>query len=333
MTTLYFKGNKIAEEDYYEISEEFKVPFDMAANALNQIKAKGEPLYAQYTGTIREKIKQMAKHISTNPPEDVVEEEIESQTNTINMEETNIVKANPDEIQEVTSSAAIGLIRALADPLHGSFIVNDDGCCEINTENPPEITHAYQVVMNVLKLRELGPVVDDKSAWMLGSIVASLEDYFGEEFSVSQVCEIESQAYNTIAQKVGVYKAFKNKRYNLSYTHHQQVHYTKIDDESKQLILSKAESYDLSSKHVRTLCSIVQKMEDNQTIRNIKSKDQALSLIDAYKENKVKYYYYNDSGFFKKNGLAGEIPEGKLVIDTKNEKAYINGEVIDIQKG
>lgn len=334
MITLYFKGIPLIEEDYYTISEEFQITYDLVAEAVKQIQSKGEPLYAQYMGVARERIRKMAKHISTTQ-EIMQEQEPEEVDNAQDEPETALESIEPaakTELQEVVGNAAVSLIRAMADTNDGSFIISEDGCCVVNPEKPPEISHAYQVVENVLKLRELAPAVDDKSAWMLGSIVASLEEFFGEEFSISQICAIESAAYNTVAQKVGVYKAFKDKRYDLSYSHHQEVHYAKIPDSAKKTILSKAESYELSTKNVRSLCSIVKKMDDDQTIKNIRSKEQAMSLIDAYKDSKTTYYIIKTTGVSKKNGLIGDIPTGDVVIDVKSNKAYIQGQAIDIEK-
>lgn len=334
MITLYFKGIPLIEEDYYTISEEFQITYDIVAEVVKQIQSKGEPLYAQYMGVARERIRKMAKHISTTQ-EIMQEQEPEEVDNAQDEPETALESIEPaakTELQEVVGNAAVSLIRAMADTNDGSFIISEDGCCVVNPEKPPEISHAYQVVENVLKLRELAPAVDDKSAWMLGSIVASLEEFFGEEFSISQICAIESAAYNTVAQKVGVYKAFKDKRYDLSYSHHQEAHYAKIPDSAKKTILSKAESYELSTKNVRSLCSIVKKMDDDQTIKNIRSKEQAMSLIDAYKDSKTTYYIIKTTGVSKKNGLIGDIPAGDVVIDVKSNKAYIQGQAIDIEK-
>jgi hypothetical protein len=335
---LYYKGNLIKEEDIYTLSEENKIPFNVITEVIDQIRKKGEPLYIKYTGVHRDNIRKFAAKVTTTPeinqapPEEMKPEKPTKKKEEAPADELVVDPLPLTEKDEVVDSAAISLIRALADPMNGSFIVKEDGCCEVNPENPPEIIYAYQVVANVLKLQELGPALDNKSAWMMGSIVASLEDFFGEEFSISQVCEVETQAYNTIAQKVGVFKAFKDKRYNLPYSHHQEAHYASIPTESKKLILSKAEKFNLSSKNVRSLCSIVKKMEDDQVIQNITTKDQAKDLIDAYKDNKTTYIIYNEGVFCRKSGMIGEVPEGKMVIDVKQNKAFLSGKEYEITK-
>jgi len=343
---LYWNNSLLTEEDFPLIAQRHKLSYDLVVETIAQICAKGEPLYAQYaTGVTRDRIRAVANEISFSvedefeavpdyspqPSHDPVPHPAPEALPQIASE--TFEPAPRTELQDVVSDAAGKLIEAMADPGHGHFILTPDGCCAVNPESPPELPQAYQVVSNVIKLKELGPAVDDKSSWMLGSIVSSLEDFFGEEFSVSQVCDLETKSYNTIATAVGVFKAFKNKRYNVSFTHHKEVHYAKIPDEAKKTVLSKAETYKLGAKQCRDLCSIVKRMDgDDTVIRNIRSQDQALSLIEAYREAKVPYLVYSEGAWTRQSGLAGEVPVGKVVLDLKNWKAYIDGQSTDIAK-
>jgi hypothetical protein len=315
------------------------------AEVVDQLRAKGSVNLAQWAGTPRERIKEMLLEVfvdndDATPDDETYTPEPDSKPVKAPVSPVETFEPAPvTETQEIVSDAAVALIQAMADTGEGHFTIEPDGCCTVNREHPPELTHAYQVVSKVLKLRELGPVVDSKSAWMLGSVVASLEEYFGEDFSVSQVCEMTEQAENTIYQKVNVYKRFKDKRYNLSYSHHQEAHMSKLFNGDKprnaaaqELVLSKCESYGLNKNQVRDLCSIIKRMEDEQVVRNIRSKDQALDLIDAYKENKVVYYVYDEGAWSEIRGLDGQVPEGKVVLDTKNKQAHIDGQVVDIVK-
>ena len=235
------------------------------------------------------------------------------------------------ERDEIVDHAAHGLMEAFSDS-EGCFIISDDGCCRINPDKPPTIQHSLVVVANVLKLKDLGTVVDDKSSWMLGSIISSLEDFHGENFSVSQVCDSTTKAYNTVVTAVGVFNAFKLKRYKLSFSSHKEAHYAKIPDAHKKLILHKAETYKVGPKSIRALCSIAKTMEDDTTIRNIRSQKQALDLIAAYKEAKVTYIVYEEGEWTRVNGLAGAPPEGKIVLNTKEWTAQVGNQILPIAK-
>jgi transposase len=356
--TVLWKSSIVIDEDFSSIASKFKLSYALVAEVVEQLRQKGSVNLAQWSGQNRDRIKDMLVEVFVDDEEASANESVafsaldddEPYPDAQSLPHSEPVKA-PDspvetfepapatEVQEIVSDAAISLIQAMADTGEGHFIIEPDGCCSINRDNPPELTHAYQVVNNVLRLRELAPAVDDKSAWMLGSVVASLEEYFGEDFSISQVCEMTEQSENTIYQKVNVYKRFKDKRYNLSYSHHQEAHMSKLFNGDKprnaaaqELVLSKCESYGLNKNHVRDLCSIIKRMEDEQVVRNIRSKDQAMALIDSYKESKVVYYVYDEGVWSEIKGLDGQIPSGKVVLDTKNKKAHANGQSADIIK-
>ena len=308
-----------------------------------------------FSGPTRERVKALAAALCADPPEDaqdaprepaevlydvtaddtphVYDHERESgfaevselpTENEFDPEETT-------ERDEIVDHAAHGLMEAFSDS-EGCFIISDDGCCRINPDKPPSIQHSLTVVANVLKLKDLGSVVDDKSSWMLGSIISSLEDFHGENFSVSQVCDSTTKAYNTVVTAVGVFKAFKLKRYNLSFSSHKEAHYAKIPDAHKKLILHKAETYKVGPKSIRALCSIAKTMEDDTTIRNIRSQKQALDLIAAYKEAKVVYVVYDEGEWTRVTGLAGEPPEGKIVLNLKDWTAQAGNQIVQIQK-
>jgi hypothetical protein len=174
--------------------------------------------------------------------------------------------------------------------------------------------------------------MEDKTSWMLGSIIDELENLHGENFEVGQVAETTDKSLNTIWTTVSVYRAFKKKRYKLSFSSHKEAFHQKIPDESKHLILHKAEVFKLGPKPIRHLACIVKTMGDDQVIKNIRSKQQAEDLILAHKSNKVTYLVFDD-GWRRISGTASSIPQGKVVIDLKNWTARANnGEPVEIQK-
>ena len=60
-------------------------------------------------------------------------------------------------------------------------------------------------------------------------------------------------------------------------------------------------------------------------VTNIRSHEQAIALIETYKNTKAVYYAYSDGVWSWVNGLDGQLPDGAVVLDTKNKKAYANG--------
>lgn len=311
--TLFYNNSILSEDDYPELSERFKIPYDLVAEVVAQMEEDGEPRWASYTGTIRERIRQMSEHISDKP------------------QPTDSAPLPLAENDDVVNRAAIALMQAMSSNEAGSFIITDDGICTINPKSPPSLTDSYEVVHKVMKLRELAPKMDDKTSWMLGSIVWELEQFHGEDFEISQVVEQTEKAYNTVWTARKVYEAFRKRRFNLSFTHHKEAFFKKIPEESKALVLHKCELYDLSSKHVRALCSIIKQDGDDSKVKAIRSANQANQLIKDNKKETVLYIVLDNGVLSRVRGTAEAIPTGKLVIDTKNWTARANnGQPVEV---
>jgi len=360
--TIYYNEAPVDQSDYPALAEKFKIPYEVVFRCVEALEKTGDIPVMAFSGPTRERVKALALSLSTESPkvaqdapqepaEALAEPPIEIVYNST-MEDTifeeseaaqavSLIPSRDDdnefdpeettERDEIVEHAAHGLMAAFSDS-DGCFIISDDGCCRINPDKPPTLQHSLVVVANVLKLKDLGTAVDDKSSWMLGSIISSLEEFHGENFSVSQVCDSTTKAYNTVVTAVGVFNAFKLKRYKLSFSSHKEAHYAKIPDSHKKLILHKAETYKVGPKSIRALCSIAKTMEDDTTIRNIRSQKQALDLIAAYKEAKVTYIVYDEGEWTRVNGLAGEPPEGKIVLNTKEWTAQAGNQILPIAK-
>lgn len=360
--TVYYNEAPVDQSDYPAIAQQFKIPYEVVFRCVEALEKTGEVPIMAFSGPTRERVRALAMALGTESPEvtsdapDTISEqpeEIVYDSATETLGESDFAEAftivqrcdktdesfepkDLTESDEVVNHAATGLMSAFSDS-DGCFIVSDDGCCRINPDKPPSLNQSLVVVSNVLKLKDLGNVIDDKSSWMLGSIIASLEDFHGENFSVTQVCDATTKAYNTVATAVGVFRAFPT-RYKLSFSSHKEAHYAKIRKApsenlaSQKLILSKAESHKLGPKLIRALCSIAKTMEDDTVIKNIRSQKQAMDLIEAYREAKVVYIVYNEGEWTRVTGLAGEPPEGKMVIDTKNWTAQTGNQIVQIMK-
>ena len=306
MTTppLFHRGSIVTDSDIHDLSEEYSLPPDVVSEVIAKLRLGKACYNTDYPEPLWENLAEFQIHLSTKPAE-----------------------AKEDD---VVDRAAFGLMGAMAGD--GTFLITEEGICTINPANPPELSHAYQVVANVFKLRDLGDVIDDRSTWMLGSICSELRGFFGESFEPSQVCELTEVSCNTVYTAEKVYEHFKGKRKKLSFSHHKEAFFQKVEDEAKDLVLAKAETYGLGAKQVRALCCIIKAMEDDQVVRNIRSKSQAEDLIEAHKENKVSYLVLNENEWWKINGAASSIPTGRLVIDLKNLTVRKdNGEPVEIQ--
>lgn len=300
---LYFRNQPVTPQTITGLAAEFHLSVDAATQAVAQIRHGAVINYESFPEDLHERLQDLFEAVSTTAGGGGV--------------------LSPED--QLSEHATNGLIAALTADDDGHFTMVD-GICEINPANPPQLEQAYLVLTNVLRLRVLGQKVIDTGSWMMGSLMAALRDHFGAGFDPGQVAAATTRSENTLYQAEKVFRFFKDRRYNLPYSSHQEARFADIPDESKHVVLRKAETYDLDPKKVRTLCSVVKLMGDDQTVRNIRSKEQAEALIDTYREIRVEYFVENDESIWSHiKTTADQIPTGVRVINLKSRTISLNG--------
>ena len=101
-----------------------------------------------------------------------------------------------------------------------------------------------------------------RAKWQRGSFLDSCEATFGEDFSVTQFVELSDKNYNTTITCLNTYKAFRTRRYRLSFTHHKEALYSKFpgleDNERHDLmhrLMEISERFNLTCAEQRKLFS------------------------------------------------------------------------------
>ena len=360
-TIVYYQEAPLDESQYAEIAAKFKIPFEAVYRCVNVFAETGEIPVMAFSGTTRQRVKELSAALSLSPPTEntmslTTPEEVLYSSEEESFEESEAAQAlqvfqesddpeesetneEEEEADEVLNYAASSLMKTFSDP-EGFFIIKDNGICIVNPKNPPSIEQSHVAISHALKLGELGKVIDDKSSYMIGSLVASMEDLHGEAFSISQVCPATEKAYNTIAQAVKTVRTFPNPISGLSYSHHQEMANNKIPKTklrpdpmvTKKLLLNKAKTYKLGAKQLRSLCSVAKRMEDDTVIRNIRSHGQAMDLIIAYRGNKAQFLVYDQGEFVTFTDSVDSVHQGSIVINLKKLTATANGVVAEIKK-
>ena len=360
-TIVYYQEAPLDESQYAEIAAKFKIPFEAVYRCINVFAETGEIPVMAFSGTTRQRVKELSAALSLSPPTEntmslTTPEEVLYSSEEESFEESEAAQAlqvfqesddteesetneEEEEADEVLNYAASSLMKTFSDP-EGFFIIKDNGICIVNPKNPPSIEQSHVAISHALKLGELGKVIDDKSSYMIGSLVASMEDLHGEAFSISQVCPATEKAYNTIAQAVKTVRTFPNPISGLSYSHHQEMANNKIPKTklrpdpmvTKKLLLNKAKTYKLGAKQLRSLCSVAKRMEDDTVIRNIRSHGQAMDLIIAYRGNKAQFLVYDQGEFVTFTDSVDSVHQGSIVINLKKLTATANGVVAEIKK-
>ena len=372
-TEVYYNDAPIDETDYPELATKFKIAYELVFRCVEALRETGEVPIMAFSGTTRERVRALSEVLVTTSP-DELEEPAEVVCDTKDEEkevperptaedvafvkmvyEKNKEVINPsddeepsagEENDELVDHAATALMQSFSDP-KGSFLIDLDGCCSINPANPPTIQESYIAISHILKLKQLGEMVDDKSSWMRGSAIDALEDLHGENFSISQICEDSELNYNTTYQAVHVFKAFRKKdergnmpkRFKVPFSNHQEAFFSKISDDKKvdrafkRLILQKSESHKLGSKSVRALCSIAKTMApDDTVIRNIRSEQQAKDLIAAYRAAKAQFVILSEEGWCTFSDAVDAKHEGKVVLNLKELTATAGNIVSPIKR-
>jgi len=372
-TPVYYNNAPIDESDYPELATKFKISYEIVFRCVEALRNTGEIPVMAFSGANRERVRALSDAlVTTSPKEDappaagqqepsnedtgfvvIIDEENEKEpeqpSNNPHRGSEFVHEEEPAEDEDhdaIVDHAATALMQSFTDP-EGCFLIDLDGCCSINPKNPPTIEDSYTAVSHIMKLKELGTVVEDKSSWMLGSAIDALEDLHGESFSISQICEDSELNYNTTYQAVNVFKAFRKKdergnmpkRFKVPFSNHQEAFFAKISEDKKvdkafkHLILQKSETYTLGSKAVRALCSIAKTMEpDDTVIRNIRSAEQAKDLIAAYKASKSTFIVFSEEGWCMFNDAVDADHEGKVVLNLKELTATAGGVVSPIKK-
>lgn len=192
-------------------------------------------------------------------------------------------------INPITALDSTTAINRVASELSTNF-VHDGEKWVIDELDPPTLEESYKITHEIIKLKDAANYIEDQSCWLLGNIVLSCRDFFGDDFDPSNILEATAKSYNTLITSESVFLAFGDRRVEgLSFTHHKEVHYTKgLTDEQKFLVLNKAKECSLSAKQTRTLASMVKK-EVIDPLLDMSPLD-VLNEMEAYKPDKEPTY-------------------------------------------
>ncbi len=166
------------------------------------------------------------------------------------------VASSERSISEIITRAAAGVL--LRGGLVNHFQYLESGELVVNPENPPSLEQGYEIIRRTLEIKETSQKLDNYSAWTLGMLGDQMERLFGDAFDVSMVLAQTTRAYNTYITSLGVFRAcWATHRANLSYTHHKEAYYAKVEEPQKEFILDTSAALGLTVADQRKLTSYV----------------------------------------------------------------------------
>ena len=319
--TVYLDGIPLEDDEIGAVSEEYAIPYDVVAELLAQYRSGKEINGNAYSGVMKNRVNGFISMLSREAAEGL-EAEAFANLEVVSKVDVAAVLSDPEQIDDKEQDIA-ALMQIVTDPISEHFVIREGGQATLRMDNPPSLEQAYKVIDRIFVARDVTEKIDDYSTWLLGSITSELENHFGNQFDVSQVIEVSDKAYNTIVTAVSVFKEYNGRKFNLSFSHHKEAFYSKIEKADKDLILKKAEEIGLSAKNVRSLASICKKL-GNSVIVDLTSKDQVDDLIAACKDASVDYVTCDENNLWKRTKSMTE-PTAAIVINLKTNVIKING--------
>ena len=181
-------------------------------------------------------------------------------------------------------------ITDLAVELHSNF-VHDGEKWTIDLSNPPSLEESYNITEKILQFKKTASNISDQSNWLIGNVVMTCRDYFGEEFDIIEVGDITGSSYQTLITSESVYLFFGDRRVEgMSFSHHKEVYYTKdLSDSEKFMTLELAKDCDLSTKDTRKLASYV-KNEGSDILVDEYEPIEVINILENYKKDTEPVY-------------------------------------------
>lgn len=172
--------------------------------------------------------------------------------------------------------------------LGNHFVINGPSI-EINQESPPSLQDGYEAVRAFMAMKESSEAIDNQSTWWLGSVIDELDTYFGDDFDLSEAVPQTQKAYNTVVTALHVFRRFRNERFNLSFSHHKEAFYSKLEDEDKVRALRIAEEDKMTVRDLRkmvigvrtqrlTLDDLEQTTEDRRNLVRLRDRHNPISI-------------------------------------------------------
>jgi|LakMenEpi03Aug12_release.lakeMendotaPanAssembly.Ray.scaffolds.fasta_scaffold77078_2 hypothetical protein len=319
--TVYLDGIPLEDDEIGAVSEEYAIPYDVVAELLAQYRSGKEINSNAYSGVVKNRVNGFISMLSREVTNGL-EAEAFANLEVVSKVDVAAVLSDPEQIDDKEQDIA-ALMQIVTDPISEHFVIREGGQATLRMDNPPSLEQAYKVIDRIFVARDVTEKIDDYSTWLLGSITSELENHFGNQFDVSQVIEVSDKAYNTIVTAVSVFKEYNGRKFNLSFSHHKEAFYSKIEKADKDLILKKAEEIGLSAKNVRSLASICKKL-GNSVIVDLTSKDQVDDLIAACKDASVDYVTCDENNLWKRTKSMTE-PTAAIVINLKTNVIKIDG--------
>lgn len=213
--------------------------------------------------------------------------------------------------QAISQVAASGLMAGYEDKV---LFVGNDGMMVINPENPPTLTESYEITNRLFLIKDAASKLEEFSCWQMGSWFDSCETTYGEEYSISQICNITEESYNKFVTYMNTFRAFRNKRYKLSFTHHREAFYRKLDEDAMHEVLGISEKLSLTCAEQRKLMTYCQNTGLEYLDEEDLSNKEALMMRINVRDPRRNYIFHFEGVWRHHRGTRSALPVGAQTI-------------------
>jgi len=274
-------------------------------------------------------------------PQEALEPWIESEPGAISCIEWKAVEEVPPEPmtlmqapidRKIATVAAKGLMQDYEDHL---FMSEEGGFLQINPENPIDIEQAGDIVRRLFQITNAASALDEFGKWQQGAFIDSCEELFGaENFTVTQFVELNEKQYHATNSCLQTFRAFRQHRYALSFTHHKEAFYSKfpgMDDEDRipfmRELLEISEKFQLTCSQQRVLFryaktygyDAIQEVKelfyDGEDYDQARAEGKIINRADLMERINVRevtqnYIFKFNNIYYHLKGLVDAIPQG-----------------------
>lgn len=211
------------------------------------------------------------------------------------------------------------------------FLLSEEGVIIVNPDDPPTIQEAYDCLEKMLQGQESLGRIESYSTWTLGAFLDQCEAYFGEEFHIDQFCESTNKSYMTLVTTLKVWQNFRGKRWPLSFTHHKEILYAKVDDTVKEKILDVSVKYGLNmSEQRKVIRHLRHTRTDGTALLLMNNKEELMQAVSGVPTtDRERFLFLMDGNWWEVYGTRADIPKNAETVINFDKKLALGKDAPD----
>lgn len=241
-----------------------------------------------------------------------------------------ILEATPKlDIKPVAKAAIEQFVAAMSE----HFTMQESGDWEVRRDSPPSLQDAYDVATMAFEINKAADIICETAQWTLGNIIYICEEFFGEDFNISQLTDISGRSERYCRQAYTTYRwTREHGKFKLPLTTHSEFLTTiHRSDEEKVEALKFAEKHQLTQRNARAL---QRKLVDGGKLEEFDGMTREEVRTKLREKPKTHFWYVSTNGKAWTHRLPhGEIPTDDFAVNITAKRVYIKGHRKELREG